>query len=69
MLYNSFTEYKNILKTFTLEEQLKQIESTIKSLQTRKHKGNIKDNRYERIRELKHMKLLLSSKCNNESQR
>ena len=45
MLYNSFTEYKNILQTFTLQEQLNQIESTIKSLQTRKDKGNIKDNR------------------------
>ena len=67
MLYNSFTEYKNILQTFTLQEQLNQIESTIKSLQTRKHKGNIKDNRYEWIRELNHMKLSLSSKCNNES--
>ena len=67
MLHNSFTEYKNILQTFTLEEQLNQIESTIKSLQTRKHKGNIKDNRYERISELKHMKRLLSSECNNES--
>ena len=53
MLYNSFTEYKNILQTFTLQEQLNQIESTIKSLQTRKHKGYIKDNRYERIRELR----------------
>ena len=53
MLYNSFTEYKNILQTFTLQEQLNQIESTIKSLQTRKDKGNIKDNRYERIRELR----------------
>ena len=67
MLHSSFTEYKNILQTFTLEEQLNQIESTIKSLQTRKHKGNIKDNRYERISELKHMKRLLSSECNNES--
>ena len=26
MLYNSFTKYKNILQTFTIEEQLKQIE-------------------------------------------
>ena len=67
MLYNSFTEYTKILNTFTLEEQLKQIDGTINLLATRKHKGNIKDNRYERIRELKHMKLLLSSKCNNES--
>ena len=69
MLYNSFTEYTKILNTFTLEEQLKQIDATINLLATRKHKGNIKDNRYERIRELKHMKLLLSSKCNNESYR
>ena len=53
MLYNSFTEYKNILKTFTIEEQLKPIEATIISLATRKHKGNIKDNRYKRIKELK----------------
>ena len=67
MLHSSFTEYKNILQTFTLEEQLNQIESTIKSLQTRKHKGYTKDNRYERAREIKHMKLLLSSTCNNES--
>ena len=67
MFYNSFTEYTKILNTFTLEEQLKQIDATINLLATRKHKGNIKDNRYERIRELKHMKLLLSSKCNNES--
>ena len=67
MLYNSFIEYKKKLNTFTLEEQLKQIDATINLLATRKYKGNIKDNRYERIRELKHMKLLLSSKCNNES--
>ena len=38
MLYNSFTEYKNILQTFTSEEQLKQIESTINSLATRKQR-------------------------------
>ena len=61
MLYNSFTEYKNILQTFTIKEQIDQIESTINSLYTRKHKGNIKDNRYERIKELKHMKKLLLS--------
>ena len=50
MLYNSLTEYKNILQTFTIEEQLREIESTINSLYTRKHRGNIKDNRYERIK-------------------
>ena len=62
MLYNSFTEFKNILKTFTIEEQLKPIEATIISLATRKHKGNIKDNRYKRIKELKDMKKLLLNK-------
>ena len=69
MLYNSFTKYKNILQTFTIEEQLKQIESTIMSLATRKHKRNIKDNRYGRIKELKHIKNILLNKCNNESYR
>ena len=50
MLYNSFIEYKKILNTFTLEEQLRQIDATINLLATRKYKGTIKDNRYERIR-------------------
>ena len=62
MLYNSLTEYKYILQTFTIQEQLREIESTINSLYTRKHRGNIKDNRYERIKELKHMKHLLLGK-------
>ena len=62
MLYNSLTEYKNILQTFTIEEQWREIESTINSLYTRKYRGNIIDNRYERIRELKHMKHLLLAK-------
>ena len=38
MLCKSFTEYKNILQTFISEEQLKQIESTINSLATRKQR-------------------------------
>ena len=62
MLYNSLTEYKNILQTFTIQEQLREIESTINSLYTRKHRGNTKDNRYERMKELKHMKHLLLGK-------
>ena len=61
-MHNSFTEYKKLLQTFTLEEIIEEINNTIKSLQTREHKGNIKDNRYQRIKELKHMKHLLSSK-------
>ena len=59
MLYNSFTEYKNILQTFISEEQLNQIESTNNSLATIKHRANITDNGHERIKELKHMKNLL----------
>ena len=59
MLYNSFTEYKNILQTFISEEQLNQIESTNNSLATRKHRANITDNGHERIKKLKHMKNLL----------
>ena len=61
MLYNSFTAYKNILKTFTIEEQLKQVEATINQLATRKHKGNTTDDRYKRLKELKDMKKLLSN--------
>ena len=56
------TEYKNILQTFTIKEQWREIESTINSLYTRKYRGNIIVNRYERIRELKHMKHLLLAK-------
>ena len=55
-MHNSFTEYKKLLQTFTIEEQLNQINETINSLVTKKHKVNIKDNRYDRIKELKHMK-------------
>ena len=61
-MHNSFTEYKKLLQTFTIEEQLNQINETINSLVTKKHKANIKDNRYDRIKELKHMKNLILSK-------
>ena len=44
-MHNSFTEYKKLLQTFTIEEQLNQINETINSLVTKKHKANIKDNR------------------------
>ena len=61
-MHNSFTEYKKLLQTFTIEEQLNQINETINSLVTKKHKANIKDNRYDRIKELKHMKNIILSK-------
>ena len=61
-MHNNFTEYKKLLQTFTIEEQLNQINETINSLVTKKHKANIKDNRYDRIKELKHMKNLILSK-------
>ena len=61
-MHNSFTEYKKLLQTLTIEEQLNQINETINSLVTKKHKANIKDNRYDRIKELKYMKNLILSK-------
>ena len=53
---NHFTEYKTLLHTFSLEEQIDEINNMIKSLVHKKHRANIKDTRYDRIKELKHMR-------------
>ena len=53
---NQFTEYKTLLQTFSLEEQIDEINDMIKSLPNKKHVANIKDRRYDRIKELKHMR-------------
>ena len=68
-MHNKFTECKRYLQTFTVHEQVNQINKTIKSLVKRKHIANINDRRYGRTKELKHVKNLLLSKCNNESYR
>ena len=51
---NQFTE--TLLQTFSLEKQIDEINDMIKSLDNKKHIANIKDRRYDRIKELKHMK-------------
>ena len=53
---NQFTEYKTLLQTFSPEEQIVEINDMIKSLVNKKHIANIKDRRYDRIKELKHMR-------------
>ena len=53
---NQFTEYKALLQTFSPEEQIVEINDMIKSLVNKKHIANIKDRRYDRIKELKHMR-------------
>ena len=44
---NQFTEYKTLLQTFSLEEQIDEINDTNKSLDNKKHIANIKDRRYD----------------------
>ena len=55
-MHNQFTEYKTLLQTFSQEEQIVEINDMIKSLINKKHIANIKDRRYDRIKELKHMR-------------
>ena len=53
---NQFTEYKTLLQILPLEEQLDEINNMIESLVNKKHIANIKDRRYDRIKELKDMR-------------
>ena len=53
---NPCTDYNILLSTFTYDEQINEINQKIKELINKKQHGNIKDNRYERIKDLKHMK-------------
>ena len=57
---NPFSDYLKFLDTFTHEEKINEINTRINKLASDKHIGNIKDNRYERIKELKHIKNTLS---------
>ena len=56
---SQFTEYKTLLQTFSLEEQVDEINDMIKSLVNKRHIANIKDRRYDRIKERKHMRDIL----------
>ena len=53
---NPCTDYKILLDTFTHEEQIDEINQKINELLNKKQHGNIKDNRYEPIKLLKHMR-------------
>ena len=53
---NPFTDYKLLLNTFCYEEQINEINQKINELANQKQHANITDRRYERIKELKHMK-------------
>ena len=53
---NPCTDYKILLNTFTYEEQIDEINRKINELLNKKQHGNIKDDCYERIKVLKHMK-------------
>ena len=53
---NPFADYKTLLATFSYEEQINEINQKINELHNKKQHGNMIDTRYERIKELKHMK-------------
>ena len=53
---NQFTQYKALLYTFSLQGQIDEINDMIKKLVNKKHIANIRERRYDRIKELKHMR-------------
>ena len=59
---NQFTDYKTLLQTFPLHEQIDEINVMIKKLVNKKHIANINDRRYDRIKELKHMRVNILNK-------
>ena len=62
MMRNQFTEYKTLLQTFLLQEEIDEISDMIKKLVNKKHIANIKDRRYDRKKELKRMRDNLKNK-------
>ena len=55
-MHHLFTEYKTLLQTFSQEEPIYEINEMIKLLVNQKRIANIKDRRYDRIKELKHIR-------------
>ena len=53
---NQFAEYKTLLQSFSLQEQIDEINIMIRKLVNKSHTTNINDRRYYRIKELKHMR-------------
>ena len=53
---NQFTEYKKMLQILPLEEQIDKINNMVEPLVNKEHIANIKDRRYDSIKELRHMR-------------
>ena len=53
---NSFADYKTLVDTYSYDEQINEINQKINEFANEKQHANIIDRRYERIKELKHMK-------------
>ena len=53
---NPFADYKLLLGTFSYDKKINGVNQKINELANQKQHANIIDRRYERIKELKHMK-------------
>ena len=53
---NSFTDCKILLRTFSYNKQINEINEKINDLVNKKQNGNKIDRRYKQIKDLKHMK-------------
>ena len=59
---NPHKDYSRLLQTFTIQEEIDEINSMIHKLATDKCQANIQDKRYDRIKELKQTKNNLAKK-------
>ena len=66
IMNNHLTEYKKLLQTFSLQEQIDEIIVRIILLANKKHIAKINDNKYARIKELKHMRNNILNKVYEE---
>ena len=62
---NRFKEYMILLQNDSLEEQIEEINKMITFLSNKKHISNIVDNRYERIKQFKHLRENLKIKLHS----
>ena len=56
---NPCTGYKTLISIFSYDEQINEINQKINELVNRKQHRNMIDNRYEQIKVLKHIKIVL----------
>ena len=59
-----FADYKTLLDIFSYGEQINEINQKINELANKKQHANMIDRRYERIKELKHMKNNIINRTN-----